>query len=79
MWVDVDDVMALAERKAAGELTNDEAVALIVRLAGQPSTPSPSAAGAAGDAIARIRMLVAAGELTKVEGDAVIADLRSLP
>ncbi len=80
MWVDVDDVTAIAERTAAGELSTAQAIALAERLAaGHPLTPSSRASELTTEAVERIRALVDRGELTAAEGDAVIAELGRWP
>lgn len=79
-WIDIDDAMALAERKVSGELSTAEAVAMAERMAaGHPLQPSSRASELATEAVERIRALVASGELTHAEGDEVRRELGRWP
>ena len=79
-WIFVDDAVAIAERKAAGELTTAQAIAMAERVAaGHPLQPSSGSSELTTDVVDRIRALVAAGELTPPEGDEVLREVGRWP
>jgi hypothetical protein len=75
-YVAVDDVIAIAERKIAGDVTDDEAVAMLERLGRGDRSALRPVGDPSADLVDRVRAMVARGELTAREGDEIVAELR---